>query len=114
MQGSRPRRSERSSPITCRPTPLTCHPERSRIAVFRQFCAVEGPCVFSRNAAGFPAASVKQSENGHAVGGSHEYISVGDSWRDEFITGAELVAAAGRLIAVVEFLQGRGIIGVEH
>src|SRR5581483_1889574 len=46
MQGSRPRRSERSSPITCRPTPLSCHPERSRIAVFRQFCAVEGPCVF--------------------------------------------------------------------
>jgi len=24
-----------------------CHPERSRIAAFRQFCAVEGPCVSS-------------------------------------------------------------------
>src|SRR3974390_486066 len=25
---------------------ILCHPERSRIAIFRQFCAVEGPCVF--------------------------------------------------------------------
>ena len=26
---------------------LLCHPERSRIASSRQFCVVDGPCVFT-------------------------------------------------------------------
>ena len=53
----------------------------------------------------------QQAKYGHAIRRRGKHLAVGDHWRDEFVAAAEMVAAVGRLVAVIEFL-GQVIRGV--
>ena len=56
----------------------------------------------------------QQAEYGYAVRGSYEDFAVYDHWSDVLVAGAELVPAVAGLVAVVEFVQIRGAVGVQY
>ena len=46
-----------------------------------------------------------QSEDGQCVGRADEHLATAHRWRDELVARPKLVAAAGGLVAVVEFMR---------
>ncbi len=60
------------------------------------------------------ATSIEQSKDSYSVGSSDKDLPVDDQGRDELVAVAEVVAATCRLVAVVEFIQICGVVGVEH
>ena len=75
--------------------------DRQNLLGFAQRTAEGGcPYIFA-----LPALLRQQAEHGHSVGRSYEDFSVHDRGRDELVAVAEMVAAAGGLVAVVEFVQ---------
>src|SRR5580704_7269946 len=57
--------------------------------------------------------SRQQAEDAYSGGGLDIDFAVGDGGRHEFVAGAEMVAAVYGLVAVVDFGERRGIVGVE-
>src|ERR1700721_2016584 len=59
--------------------------------------------------------SMQQPKYGNAAGGRHQYLAIGDNRNNELVSRADLITAAGRLIAVIELFRqvGRGVC-VQH
>ena len=55
----------------------------------------------------------QEAEDGYAVRGAYEDFSVHDGGGDEFVAVAEVVAAGGGLVAVVELVERYGVVGVQ-
>lgn len=58
--------------------------------------------------------SRQKAEDSYAGWGADEHFAVDDRWGDEFVAVAELVAAVAGLVAVVDFAQVRGVVGMQH
>ena len=55
----------------------------------------------------------EQAEDADACGGADINFAIGDHGGDEFVAVAEMVAAAGGLVAVVKLIEVVGVVGVE-
>ena len=58
-------------------------------------------------------AGREEAEDAYSCGGADVDFAVGDHGGDVFVAGAELVAAVGGLVGVIDLDEGFGVVGVE-
>ena len=63
---------------------------------------------------GHPRVLLEQAEDADAGGGADVDFAVGDRGSDELVAGAEMIAAVGGLVGVVDLLQIFRVVGVEN
>src|ERR1700722_15213452 len=72
-------------------------------------------CLASADARACGPTLLQQPKDSQGVGRPHEHFPTADCWRNEFVTGAELVTTAGGLVAVVKLVcEVRGVVRMQH